>query len=278
MLMALCASISCSQVDNNNGITLTDLEWEASSPASMIELNIPSDSALLQGFMYKANGEEKHPTLLLLHGYPGNERNLDIGQVARANGWNVVYFNYRGAWGSQGKFSIKNAVEDVINTVNWLTTQEALQVDPTNMVLFGHSLGAFICLKAIQELPSVTKGFALSTFDIYGSLKGFSSMDEIMAALESGGAANYFVLNTPARTIFTPVVEDPTYFDLTQDYETLKNKRILMLDEHARNAHIAQVLMKDNPNFLKYDVWETDHSFTNKRVSLIKEVMAFIED
>src|ERR1041385_6417565 len=67
-----------------------DLEWSADSPASFIELQIPSAGRLMQGFMLKANGPNPHPTLILLHGFPGNERNLDLAQAVRAHGWNVV--------------------------------------------------------------------------------------------------------------------------------------------------------------------------------------------
>src|SRR4051812_17344764 len=74
-------------------LVLRDIEWDKASPAGMSELFIPSGGSQLQGFIYKANGSGKHPTLLLLHGYPGNERNLDLAQVVRAHGWNVVYFN-----------------------------------------------------------------------------------------------------------------------------------------------------------------------------------------
>ena len=65
----------------------------------MTELIIPSETSLLAGFMYRANGSQKHPTMLLLHGFPGNERNLDIAQFVRSKGWNVLYFDYRGSWG-----------------------------------------------------------------------------------------------------------------------------------------------------------------------------------
>src|SRR5215467_7180350 len=98
-------------------IVLKDIDWDAHSPAGMTELFIPSDNSLLAGFIYRANGPQKHPTLLLLHGYPGNERNLDLAQIVRAHGWNVIYFDYRGSWGSQGKFSFKNCVDDVVNVV-----------------------------------------------------------------------------------------------------------------------------------------------------------------
>ncbi len=97
---------------------------------------------------------------------------------------------------------IKNCVEDAVNTVNWLSNEESLQVDPNNIVLFVHSLGGFICLKAIQQLPNVKKGFALSTWDFFGEYKDLSTRDEIMEDLKSWNGDNYFVLNTPARDIF----------------------------------------------------------------------------
>src|SRR4029453_11235629 len=95
-----------------DSIVLKDLAWDKASPAGATELIIPSANSQLAGLIYRANGAQKHPTLLLLHGYPGNERNLDLAQVVRAHGWNVIYFNYRGAWGSQGTFSFTNAVVD----------------------------------------------------------------------------------------------------------------------------------------------------------------------
>ena len=57
-----------------------------------------------------AAGKDKKETVLLLHGLPGNERNLDLAQELRRNGRNVIYFNYRGAWGSQGEFMFSNCL------------------------------------------------------------------------------------------------------------------------------------------------------------------------
>ena len=146
----------------------SDLVWTKDSPAGMVELQINSAGSLLQGFMYKANGSKPHPTLLLLHGYPGNERNLDLAQAVRAHGWNVIYFNYRGSWGSQGEFSFRHCVEDVRNLITWCGQNAArLQIDMNNIALFGHSMGGFVCLKALAENPGIKKGFALSAWNLY---------------------------------------------------------------------------------------------------------------
>ena len=266
----------CSAQNVTDSIILRDIEWDKTSPATLKELQIPSNGSLMQGFIYKANGKQKHPTLLLLHGYPGNERNLDLAQVVRAHGWNVIYFNYRGAWGGQGKFGFENCVQDVVNVVEFCKKyQDSLQIDTTNIVLFGHSMGGWVCLKALQQLPGIKKGFALSTWDIYGGLKNAHSEDELIKMAANGG--EYFVLNSSIREIFTPLLKKPGYFDLTNDGKALADKQIIMLDEHPFNKKIADSIKKENKTYFDYQVWRTDHPFTNKRIALTKLVLAFLD-
>lgn len=276
LLFLFAFFIATNAFAQSDSIVLRDIAWDNSSPAGIIELAIPSGNSVMQGFIYKANGGQKHPTLLLLHGYPGNERNLDLAQVVRAHGWNVIYFNYRGSWGSQGKFSFKNCVEDVVNVVGFCKKyQDSLQIDTSNIVLFGHSMGGWVCLKALQELPSVKKGFALSTWDIYGELKNIKSEQEIITKVKEEGG-EIFVLNTPAKAIYETVVKDTKYFNLSNDAKALSNKQIIMLDEHSNNKEIADIIKSSNEAYFDYEVWHTDHPFTNKRISLINKVLEFL--
>jgi pimeloyl-ACP methyl ester carboxylesterase len=245
----------------------------------MTELFIPSRNALLAGFIYKANGAQKHPTLLLLHGYPGNERNLDLAQVVRAHGWNVIYFDYRGSWGSQGQFNFKNTVEDVVNVVAFCKkNQDSLKIDTSNIVLFGHSMGGWVCLKALQQLPDIKKGFAVSTWDIYDDYKKVLTEKELLLLVgdpDRGG--KYFVLNASLKEIFSPVLKDPGYFNLANDAAALAGKQIIMLDEHDHNKLLANTIKSFNKSYFDYQVWQTDHPFTNKRVALIKMVLSFLD-
>ncbi len=137
-----------SALAQSDSIVLKDITWNKDSPAGMTELFIPSAKSMLAGFIYTANGPQKHPTLLLLHGYPGNERNLDLAQVVRAHGWNVIYFDYRGSWGSQGKFSFTNCVEDVVNVVSFCKKfADSLKIDTSNMACFATAWGDGCALK-----------------------------------------------------------------------------------------------------------------------------------
>ena len=277
-VLAFVIFISTSLSAQSDSIVLRDVKWDKGSPAGSTELFIPSDKALLAGLIYRANGSGKHPTLLLLHGYPGNERNLDIAQVVRAMGWNVIYFDYRGSWGSQGKFTFMNCVEDVVNVVKFCNKyQDSLKIDTSNIVLFGHSMGGWITLKAIQVLPQIKKAFALSTWDIYGDFKKVMNQKEMIDLAnspETGG--KYFVLNASLKEIFEPVLQHPDYFNLSLDGNALAGKQIVMLDEHQRNHGIAESLKVANRSYFKYEVWDTDHPFSNKRASLMNELIAFL--
>jgi pimeloyl-ACP methyl ester carboxylesterase len=278
-LFSILLLVSTNAFTQSESIVLSNLKWDTTSPASSTELFIPSGNSQIAGLIYSVNGLQKHPTLLLLHGYPGNERNLDIAQVVRSHGWNVIYFDYRGSWGSQGKFSFKNCVEDVVNVVAFCNKyQDSLKIDTSNIVLFGHSMGGWVCLKALQELPTVKKGFALSTWDIAKDFKNVSNEKEMLRiATDPNIAGKYFVLNTSLKDLYTPVIQNQTYFNLLNEGKSLADKQIIMIDEHEKNQQLADKIKESNQSYFDYSVWQTDHSFTNKRVSLINKVLAFLE-
>jgi uncharacterized protein len=259
-----------------DSIVLKDIVWDKTAPAGMSELFIPSGGSLISGLIYKPNGTQKHPTLLLLHGYPGNERNLDLAQVVRSHGWNVIYFNYRGSWGSQGQFNFTNCVEDVKNVVAFCKSHaDSMHIDTSNIVLFGHSMGGWICLKALSQFPGIKKGFALSTWNIGGDLKNIKTEEQMLQAAKMGG--EYFVLNSSIKDIFMPVFNNRDYYDLKNDAAALANKQVIMLDEHNGNKQLAETIKSANNSYFNYEVWATDHPFTNKRVALMKKVIAFLD-
>lgn len=89
------------------------VQIDEANPPALAEINFDSYGDRLNGILYQANGIGPHPTVVLLHGYPGNEKNLDLAQSMRRAGYNVLFFHYRGAWGSGGDFSFTHVTEDV---------------------------------------------------------------------------------------------------------------------------------------------------------------------
>src|SRR4051812_36251821 len=125
---------------------IADPPRDARYPAHNQQLLIPSHGASMNALLFAASGKNPHPTVILMHGLPGNERNLDLAQAVRRAGWNVLTFTYRGAWGSEGDFSISNAIEDARAALGFLRPDEAMRahrIDPSRLVVAGHSMGGF---------------------------------------------------------------------------------------------------------------------------------------
>jgi pimeloyl-ACP methyl ester carboxylesterase len=120
---------------------------DAAHPASMSVLHIPSQGVLINAVVYAPAGAGLHPTVVICHGLPGNEKNLDLAQALRRAGWNAVTFNYRGSWGSAGKFSFAHTLQDADAVLSYLrepANAQKLNIDPQRIALVGHSMGGWV--------------------------------------------------------------------------------------------------------------------------------------
>jgi uncharacterized protein len=143
----------------------------AEPSASMQSFQIPSHGADLNAFVYVAAGRGPHPLVVLLHGFPGNERNLDLAQDIRRAGWDVLYFDYRGSWGTPGDFSFSHGMEDTAAAIQYLRSPamaRILRLDPSRIVLIGHSLGGFMAVQAAAADPAILGIALISAADLGG--------------------------------------------------------------------------------------------------------------
>jgi len=124
----------------------TDPPADAAHPARMDVLHIPSGGGQLNAIAYVASGPGPHPTVVLFHGLPGNEKNLDLAQAMRRAGWTVVAPNYRGSWGSPGTFSFRGNLDDAKAVLAYVRGPAGakLGVDPKRIVVMGHSMGGWV--------------------------------------------------------------------------------------------------------------------------------------
>ena len=76
-ILAIGTSLHAQQVPR---AIYTDPPHNVQHPARMEVLHIPSGDVKINGVAYLAAGAGMHPTFVLLHGLPGNEKNLDLAQ------------------------------------------------------------------------------------------------------------------------------------------------------------------------------------------------------
>ena len=127
------------------------MSWSAprlAEHAGITGVTFDSDGHVLVGLLYLARGSEPNPTVLLLHGCPGIEQNLDLAASLRDGGWNVLAFHYRGCWGSAGRYDLRTITRDVAAAVDYLHAGEHPSVDAARLAVVGHSLGGWAAVLA----------------------------------------------------------------------------------------------------------------------------------
>ena len=112
---------------------------------------------------------DKRPCVLMFHGFAGFGRFDDIGQALCRAGCVVLIPHHRGAWGSQGKYSVSNCVQDAANLVRHVKSPDfrvKYSIDPDAVFLIGHSMGGNTVLNAAAEVPGVRGIVMLAPCDI----------------------------------------------------------------------------------------------------------------
>jgi pimeloyl-ACP methyl ester carboxylesterase len=137
---------------------VSDPAPDAANPPSMEAPDVASHGAKMYAVMYLASGAGVHPAVLLIHGFPGNEQNMDLAYSIRRAGWNVLVPHCRGSWGSEGAYSFTHAIEDTQAAVQFLRDPEndkKYRIDPTRLVLIGHSVGGFVVSYVTAKDPEI---------------------------------------------------------------------------------------------------------------------------
>jgi uncharacterized protein len=143
----------------------------ATEDEGLTGVTFDSDGHRLVGVLYLARGEEPKPTVLLLHGCPGLEKNLDLAVRLRDRGWNALLFHYRGCWGSAGRYDLRTIPRDVTAAVDYLVGQP--RVDPGRIAVLGHSLGGWAALVTAAAEPR------LQAVAVYGAAPRLGAVTEL---------------------------------------------------------------------------------------------------
>ena len=177
----------------------TDPPHDKQHPARMEVLHVPSGSVKINGIALLAPGAGVHPTLVFLHGLPGNEKNIDLLQAVRRAGWNAVTINYRGSWGSPGVFRFDNTLADAAALLVFLrdpANSRALGVDTTRLVLAGHSMGGWVTAMTAARNPYLSGAILISAANM--GAEGGAKREDAVAMMRdnmeslAGGTAETF--------------------------------------------------------------------------------------
>ncbi|RAK51980.1 alpha/beta hydrolase [Phenylobacterium soli] len=254
----------------------TDPPADAAHPARMEVLHIPSGGVEINGVAYLASGAGAHPTVVLFHGLPGNEKNLDLAQAIRRAGWNVVTLNYRGSWGSPGHFSFKGNLADARAALAYVRSPAnaaKLGIDTRRLVIMGHSMGGWVTAVTAGADPDLAGAVMISGADI--SRIGQSTPEQRLALARDNRESLAATAEEMAAEIATlgpelgfdaaaPGLTKHPLLVITSNDGLKPMADHLVMDVKQRGGRVAVVHIP------------TDHSYSDARIRLQSAVLTWL--
>jgi pimeloyl-ACP methyl ester carboxylesterase len=253
----------------------SDPAVDEAHPAALVETRIESDGAAMNAIAYVPSGAGPHPAMLLLHGFPGNEMNLDLAQAARRQGWLVLTMHYRGSWGSEGDFSFSNVLEDSAAAYDWLVApaqQAKFNIDPARIIVAGHSMGGFAATVTAASRPAA----GLLLMDAWNPGLGAKALPE---GVDEAPLAAFFARNiaplsgTSGEALASEYLANKDRFDLTGYAASIAPRPVISFAATrglaAENKALTAAFVDASPATITAPEWATDHSFSDARIRLI---------
>jgi pimeloyl-ACP methyl ester carboxylesterase len=258
----------------------TDPPHDKQHPARMEVLHVPSGGVKINGIALVAAGAGAHPTLVFLHGLPGNEKNIDLLQAVRRAGWNAVTINYRGSWGSPGQFRFDNTLADATALLAFLrdtANARRLGVDTTRLVLAGHSMGGWVTAMTAARDRGLAGAILISAANM--GAEGAITREQAIALMKdnmeslAGGTAETFAddLRKGAEArLWSHAVKGLATLPLlvlTSDDGLAPGADTLVASiRKAGNRHVTVVHAA------------TDHSWSDRRIALESAVLQWLQE
>jgi len=259
---------------------VADPQRDARFPAHNQQLLIPSHGVGMNALLFEASGKGPHRTVILTHGLPGNERNLDLAQAIRRAGWDVLTFTYRGAWGSPGDFSIGNAMEDTRAALDFARSPEGAKygIDGRHIVLAGHSMGGATAAMTAAGAEGLDGLILIDAWNIAGGTsKGAVSRDEMIQAFDDFGNSLH---GASPESVADEVIARRSEWDLRTAASRLTGFPILTVTAKyggaEENRATTAALRKANAHVTAIEM-DTDHPFSDHRIALASTVIRWLQ-
>lgn len=275
---ALLAAPLAADAQSVAAAIFTDPPADAAHPAAMTVLHIPSHGELINGLVYSPPGAGPHPTLLICHGLPGNEKNLDLAQAVRRAGWNAVTFNYRGSWGSPGAFRFAHNVDDAEAVLAYLRDPKhaaQLGIDTKRLAIAGHSMGGWVTALTAARDHGLIGAVMISAGDI-GRLADMPR-DQLVAVMADNMES---LAGVTAQSMAEEIRAHAGEFRLQNAAPGLAKTRLLALtSDDGLAAHtdaLVEAIRANGGSQITYGHVATDHSWSDHRIALANTIVTWL--
>jgi pimeloyl-ACP methyl ester carboxylesterase len=260
---------------------------DAAHPASGGGVQFVSHGARVNAQLYLPAGAGPHPAVILLHGLPGNEQNLDLARAMQRAGWAVVTFHYRGSWGSGGTFTLEGGCDDVdalLADIEGPGGAAEWHIDPKRIVIMGHSYGGYVAACATGRHPSLLATGLIAPWDPSADVARFAAFPADQVAVEAPKIFNDVdgrLTGIDAAGLMNAVRDRGAALDLAAAALALARRPLLIAtatrddpDDQAI-ALLAALPQKQHAPMVNRR-FDTDHGFNDQRIALETYVLDWL--
>ena len=132
----------------------------------------------------------KKPTFLLLHGFPGAQKNADLAWVLARRGYVCLAPHFRGSWGSHGRYSFAGIIEDTRAALRALRRDPG--VDCRRVGIMGFSMGGWAAINVAaldRGVAAVCAMAPMSGDSQWRDARSREKVYELASVLEYGSKA-----------------------------------------------------------------------------------------
>jgi uncharacterized protein len=264
---------------------IVDPRPDKAHPPGLADVRIDSHGSAMNAVLYTASGGAPHPAVVLFHGFPGNEQNLDLAQAIRRAGFTVLTLHYRGAWGSPGAFSFTHALEDSDAAVAFMrdpATVAKYNLDPRRIFVAGHSMGGMMAASSAAHDPRIAGLVMISAWDIGAEGPHFADPEHRKKQMDSGFGDEVIPLaGTTPDALMDEAAANAAKWDFVDYAPVLKSRPALILTADdgltPDNQRLAAALKAAGDSDVTEEHMATDHSYSDRRIALESVIVRWLE-
>jgi pimeloyl-ACP methyl ester carboxylesterase len=287
MCFLLCSVPAYAQNSDLPTALYRDAAADAQYPAESRGIQFESYGATVNGTLFRPAGKGVHPTVILFHGLPGNEQNLDLLRAIQRAGWTAITFHYRGSWGSGGVFTLAGGVEDGEALLSEIARPEraaAWGVDSRHLVVIGHSYGGYNAAAILARHAELLGAVLIAPWDPSYDQRKYIKISEAerakQAAIDFDDVPGRLGSVT-VKQLTEDLLANGAELDLTHLARSIAPRQILLFtathddpDDQAKDL-IASLHDLQAPH-LSVQSMDTDHDFDDGRIALQVAILKWL--
>lgn len=268
----------------------SDPRPELEPPAETQAVALSTEGVDAYGLLHLPAGPGPHPLVLVLHGFPGYERNFDIAQALRRAGYATLVFHYRGSWGVPGTWTWQGVLTDAVNATAAVREPDFLaryRLDGSRLALVGHSLGGFAALMTAAQDEGIAAVASVAGFDFRVATAACATDPRARSRYVGDFAGMLAPLNgTTGELLVDEMMRHAGEWDLTHLAPAFRGRRVLLIgtsrDQVAPAAEhhhpVVRAFEKQPDSRLEQIVFPTDHALSDHRIRLTHRLAEFLDD